>query len=304
MHTFFFALMIMAATTVVAAETPANKTVLIRIDDVGMNYDSIVAAEQVLKTGLPVSISVIFASPWYLQAVDMLKQYPNAAVGVHLTLNSEWKNYKRQPVLGGSAVPGLVDANGFMHDSVASFMVSDFTPVEIEKELRAQIDRALKSGLKIDYIDTHMGMIYYAHFPTLLKLSDDYKLGIALHFNETYGSLWAVPVQNKQQQILAFINDNSSDVVMIETHLSAGAEEMAVLVDANAAIMTDKDGRSLVGKHRKAELDALLSPEVTKALKKVRVVNYRTYIPERGLKTMLRENPVPEAQINALRHPH
>lgn len=282
------------------AQAAPQKTVLLRIDDVGMNYDSILAAEQVLKTGLPVSISVIFASPWYLQAVDMLKKYPNAAIGVHLTLNSEWKNYKRQPILGGTAVPGLVDDNGFMHDSVASFMASRYTSDEIEKELRAQIERALHSGLKIDYVDTHMGMIYYAHFPTLLKLSDEYHLGVALHFGETYGSLWAIPIEEKRKQLLAFITDTSTKVIMIETHLSAGTEEMAVLIDANAAIMTDKEGKSLVGKHRKAELDALLSSEVQQALKKVRLVNYRTFIPERGLEHMSRQNPISDAQIKAV----
>ena len=82
---------------------------VIRSDDAGMSHSVNTALERLIDTGLPVSISVMFACPWYQETVEMLKRHPNVAVGIHLTLNSEWKNYRWGPVTGRGAVPSLVD---------------------------------------------------------------------------------------------------------------------------------------------------------------------------------------------------
>src|SRR5438128_1672428 len=74
--------------------------VLIRCDDIGMCHSVNVAAEEVLKKGFPVSMSVMVACPWFTEAVEMLKKYPNVSIGIHLTLNSEWKQYRWGPVSG------------------------------------------------------------------------------------------------------------------------------------------------------------------------------------------------------------
>lgn len=76
-----------------AAAQKADKLpqLLIRLDDIGMNHSVNMAAEKMAKTGLPFSVSLQFACPWYQEAVEILKKYPNVSVGVHLTLTSEWK---------------------------------------------------------------------------------------------------------------------------------------------------------------------------------------------------------------------
>jgi predicted glycoside hydrolase/deacetylase ChbG (UPF0249 family) len=63
---------------------------IVRSDDGGMSHSVNMALERLIKTGMPVSVSVMFATPWYLETVDILKRQPDVAVGVHLTLNSEW----------------------------------------------------------------------------------------------------------------------------------------------------------------------------------------------------------------------
>src|SRR6185437_13847322 len=67
---------------------------VIRSDDGGMSHSVNLALEKLINTGLPVSVSVMFPTPWYQETVAMLKRHPDVAVGVHLTLNSEWKNYR------------------------------------------------------------------------------------------------------------------------------------------------------------------------------------------------------------------
>ena len=90
-----------------------HRQLMIRCDDIGMCHTVNMAFEKVIQMGIPVSASVMFACPWYQEAVEILRRHPEISVGVHLTLNSEWKNYRWGPVAGASAVPSLVDSCGY-----------------------------------------------------------------------------------------------------------------------------------------------------------------------------------------------
>src|SRR3954471_6597382 len=143
----------------IGAQSADAPEVLFRLDDIGMNHSVNLAVEKVAATGMPFSVSLLFACPWYQEAVEILKKYPNVAVGVHLALNSEWRNYRWGPVLGKGGAPSLVDANGYFLPSSPAFPASKYDLGEVERELSAQVERALASGLKISYLDAHMGMV-------------------------------------------------------------------------------------------------------------------------------------------------
>ncbi|MBL0273941.1 MAG: ChbG/HpnK family deacetylase [Chitinophagaceae bacterium] len=115
------------------------------------------AAKEVLETGMPVSMSVMVPCPWFSEAVELLKKYPNVSIGIHLTLNSEWKQYRWGPVSGSPVVPTLVDSLGNFFPSRSKLFGNNPKLSEIETELRAQIEIAQRAGLKIDYLDYHMG---------------------------------------------------------------------------------------------------------------------------------------------------
>jgi len=78
-----------AATT--RAATPDPVYLIIRTDDAGFSHSVNRALQRLIDTGLPLSVSVMFACPWYQETVEILKRHPEVAVGIHLTLNSEWK---------------------------------------------------------------------------------------------------------------------------------------------------------------------------------------------------------------------
>jgi hypothetical protein len=113
---------------------------MIRCDDVGMCHGVNTAVRELAATGLPFSTSVMFACPWYREAVEILADHPEIGVGVHLTLNSEWEHYKWGPVLGAARVPSLVDANGHFHPSEAAFAAARPDLEEVRAELEP--DRA------------------------------------------------------------------------------------------------------------------------------------------------------------------
>ena len=279
------ALALLAPSRAVSAQASTAPEVLLRLDDIGMNHSVNLAIEQVAKTGMPISVSVMFACPWYQEAVEILRKYPNVTVGVHLALNSEWRNYRWGPVLGKGGAPSLVDANGYFHPSVPAFLQSKYDLAEVERELTAQMDRAIKSGLKIAYVDPHMGSALAT--PQLREVTEriarKYGVGISGWFGENYRSIWGAPVTAKKQTVLDYIASAKADQPnLIEVHVAERTPEMEVIVDMNAPEQ-NAPGAGVVD-HRKAELDAMLSPELAELVKtgKIRLVNYQQVIARAG----------------------
>ena len=138
-----------------SAAEPAPE-LLIRADDIGMNHAVNTALREFIRTGVTFSASVMVPCPWFTEAATILRDSPQVGVGIHLTLNSEWADYRWGPVLGASAVPSLVDDNGYFFHTGAELLANGMDLGEVKAELRAQIRRALSAGLDVDYLDYHM----------------------------------------------------------------------------------------------------------------------------------------------------
>ena len=274
-----------------AAQGQSAPEVLLRLDDIGMNHSLNVAMEEVAQRGIPFSTSVLFVGPWYQEAVEILRKYPNVSVGVHLALNSEWRNYRWGPVLGQAAVPSLVDSVGYFRPSVENFLGSHYDLGEVERELSAQVERALKSGLKIDYVDYHMGTAVST--PELRavveRVAKKYHLGISRYFGEDSNELWGEPVDRKLPRFVELLGRMKPDHPnLIVFHVAEPMPEMDALIDENAASQNVAGGGPGVSAHRHAELQALLSPEFAGWLRegKARAITYRDLIARGGLDTM------------------
>ena len=260
-----------------AAAPSAAPEVLLRLDDVGMNHAVNLAVAKVAATGMPFSVSVLFACPWYQEAVEILKRHPQVAVGVHLALNSEWRHYRWGPVLGKGGAPSLVDTVGYFRASTGAFLASRYDLREVERELSAQVERALASGLRVTYVDAHMGTALAT--PALRAVTErvarKYGLGISTYFGESYTSLWGVPVAGKTSALLARLAAPARDsVTLIEVHVAERTPEMEVTFDMNAPAQ-NAAGAGVVD-HRTAELSAMLSPELAELVRsgKIRLVTY------------------------------
>src|SRR4051812_16480127 len=120
---FFFVMLCIGLMQSASAQTSIQilPKLMLRLDDIGMNHSVNMAMKKMADTKMPFSASVQFACPWYQEAVEILKKNPQVSVGVHLTLTSEWKNYRWGAVTGREAVPSLVDKNGYFHQSTESF---------------------------------------------------------------------------------------------------------------------------------------------------------------------------------------
>jgi hypothetical protein len=105
------------------------------------------------------------------------REHADRDFGLHLTLTSEWKYYRWRPVTPYDQVPGLIDPEGFLWRGVND-VAQHATAGEVEKELRAQVERALAFGLKPTHLDTHMGTLFARpeFFRAYRKIAHEYRL--------------------------------------------------------------------------------------------------------------------------------
>lgn len=153
-----------------------DRLLIIHADDIGMAHSENVATIHAIKTGVVNSTSIMMPCAWSTEVGELIKDMPNLDIGVHITLTNEWHTYKWGPVASKSEVPGLVGPDGFMYKDCAS-VAKNASPEEVETEMRAQIEAALKIGIKPTHLDSHMGCVFYGrpeYLVSYLKLAKEY----------------------------------------------------------------------------------------------------------------------------------
>lgn len=269
-----------------ASATEPAPELLIRADDIGMNHTVNTALREFIRTGVPFSASVMVPCPWFAEAATILRDNPQVGVGIHLTLNSEWADYRWGPVLGASAVPSLVDDSGYFFHTGAELLANGMDLGEVKAELRAQIRRALHAGLDVDYLDYHM--LTAVSTPELRavveELAAEFHVGLSRYLGELSVSLWDVEPERKLVTLLDAVNRAQPGTpTLVVIHLGLETPEMNALVDANNPADPYR-----VAKHRAAELDALTSLAFLHAAaeRNIRFVTYENLVERHGLQNM------------------
>jgi predicted glycoside hydrolase/deacetylase ChbG (UPF0249 family) len=147
---------------------PSNaRLVILHADDFGMNHSVNRATSEALENHWITSASILVPCPWFLEAANFAKAHPDADLGIHQALNSEWTTFRWGPVMAKDKVPSLLDAQGYLPldtPEVAERAKTD----EAEAELHAQIDRARQFGVNITHLDSHMTALFGS--PALFSL--------------------------------------------------------------------------------------------------------------------------------------
>jgi len=97
--------------------------------------------------------------PMVPEIAEYVKTHPGLDVGIHFTLTSEWKFYRWNGVLPDNQIPSLITKEGYFYPGIEPLIFAA-KPDEVEKELRAQIDRAIAFGIRPTHLDNHMGSMY------------------------------------------------------------------------------------------------------------------------------------------------
>jgi predicted glycoside hydrolase/deacetylase ChbG (UPF0249 family) len=157
---------------------PANsKLLILHADDLGMAHSIDSASFDALDKGAISSASAMIPTPWITEVATYARAHPNADIGLHLTITSEWETYRWGSVAPADKVRSLLDSSGtFPNDE--SIVAAKANAAEVEIELRAQIERALKIGIRPTHLDSHMGALFTRPdlFATYVKVAREYRL--------------------------------------------------------------------------------------------------------------------------------
>jgi predicted glycoside hydrolase/deacetylase ChbG (UPF0249 family) len=140
-----------------------DRVAIIHTDDIGMCQASVEAFADLNEAGIISSGAVMVPCPWFLHAAEYARQHPQADLGVHLTLTSEWKTYRWGPLSTRDPASGLIDEQGYFHHLTAPAQKHG-DPAAVDLELNTQVQRAIQAGIVPTHADTHMGTVAHPKF--------------------------------------------------------------------------------------------------------------------------------------------
>ncbi len=161
------------------------KLLIIHADDLGVAHSEDSASLHALDEGYVSSASIMVPTPWFSEVAAYAKKHPDADLGLHLTLTSEWENYKWGPVAPRDKVSSLLNSEGYFYDNDDS-LGEHGTASDVETELRAQIKKALMAGIHVTHLDSHMGSVFFKkeYLEVYLKLAREYHLPCLVDRND------------------------------------------------------------------------------------------------------------------------
>jgi len=251
---------------------PANARLLIlHADDLGMAHSVNAASLEALDKGAISSASFMIPTPWISEVAEYARAHPDADLGIHLTITSEWDTYRWGSVLSKEQVPSLLDSSGTLARD-GSIIEKRAKPAEVEMELRAQLDRARALGIRTTHADSHMAILFATSelFAVYVKVARDYRIP----FMAQSGDPRLSPVDAAVDTIIQAYPDITAEkwkqfYLDAIRNLKPGVSEIIVHLghdDAELkAVMVNHDPWGAAWRQR--DYDVVMSPEFKKALK-------------------------------------
>lgn len=148
------------------------KKLIINADDFGLTTGCNKGIIEAIKNGIVTSTTLMFNMPKSEEAIELAKENGITSLGLHLTLTCG------KPILNSVEVQSLVDKTGSFYKRSTNLL-----PVmkleEVEKELRAQIDGFIKTGMKLSHFDSHHHIHMYDGIREIVaKLAKEYNVPV------------------------------------------------------------------------------------------------------------------------------
>jgi predicted glycoside hydrolase/deacetylase ChbG (UPF0249 family) len=151
------------------------KTLVVTADDAGLHPGMTLGALEAHDRGIVTAVSVSPNGRAFDHAVERLKDCPKLDVGVHLTLVGE------RPLSPPETISTLLGKDGALLPGFPAFvrraLLGKIRWDEVERELRAQIERLEGSGLRAVHANAHQHLhVLPGVFEIVHKLADEYRI--------------------------------------------------------------------------------------------------------------------------------
>jgi predicted glycoside hydrolase/deacetylase ChbG (UPF0249 family) len=167
-----------------------DRAVILHADDIGMCQASVSAFADLDAAGIISSGAVMVPCPWFLEIAAYARDHPDADLGIHLTLTSEYETYRWGPISTRDPASGLMDEQGcFPRTAEAAQERAD--PEAARQELEAQVERAIEAGIQPTHVDTHMGTVAHPRLiPAYVQLALKHRLPLMMPRFDEAGWRW------------------------------------------------------------------------------------------------------------------
>jgi len=211
---------------------------IVRADDIGSSHTANLACIETYRNGIARSVEIMVPCAWFPEAVALLRENPGYDVGVHLTLTSEWSRVKWRPL---TWAPSLVDENGYFYpkqrnwadpEAQDAFYNAGPDMKEVETELRAQIELALKHIPQVTHLSSHMGATRLDDKLIALheRLAREYKLDLRLDEMGLKSARWNSGSQDdaatRERKLIDLLKGLSNGLYLIVEHPGLDTPEM------------------------------------------------------------------------------
>jgi hopanoid biosynthesis associated protein HpnK len=165
----------------------AAKAVVFNADDFGLCASINAGVIESHRGGVVRSASLIATGGAFEEAADYARENPSLDPGLHLAL------CEGRPVCDPARVPSLVSHTGCLHENHAAFLRRYFCGKislgEVEKEFRAQLDKAVGAGISISHLDSHQHLhMLPAIFKIVLRLAKEHRIPVVRFSDERAGT--------------------------------------------------------------------------------------------------------------------
>jgi predicted glycoside hydrolase/deacetylase ChbG (UPF0249 family) len=156
----------------------ASRELIVNADEFGLTEGVNHGIVKVHRQGIVTSTTMVANEHAFEHAIELSKQVPELAIGVHLNVTHG------SPVLPEVRVYSLVDDEGLFHRRgrfLQRMVAGRIDLVQVEDEFRAQIEKVVEAGLRPSHLDSHESIYMYpAIFKVLAGLAREFSLPVRL----------------------------------------------------------------------------------------------------------------------------
>ena len=153
-----------------------GRVLIVTADDVGLHPGMTEGAIRGHRQGIVTACSIVANGVAFDDAVQRLRELPSLEVGVHLTLVEE--------------KPLTALRRAKKYTSFVPLYLARVIGIEaVERELRAQIEKVLATGLRVTHLNGHQHLhVLPRIFAVVKKLAAEYSIGYVRIVDDFYGA--------------------------------------------------------------------------------------------------------------------